>query len=171
MTDFVTALAKRYPNRTFGRFNHATDNVQIQFYRAVGGRASDFAPRLRAAERALKKQPNYRSFLACGSEHCSFDRSTFYTTTVGGARLRDWVADLAAGKDVDCPECRPRGQPKVITLRMPSWASISSKPWLTSSSVSRWERSASTSISPGEPAVDEQRHLRPALHAAERASR
>ena len=39
-------------------------------------------------------------------------------------------------------------QPKVITLRMPSCASISSKPWLTSSSVSRCESSASTSISP-----------------------
>ena len=35
-----------------------------------------------------------------------------------------------------------------ITLRMPSWASISSKPRLTSSRVIRWEMNGSTSISP-----------------------
>ena len=35
-----------------------------------------------------------------------------------------------------------------ITLRIPSWASISSKPRLTSSSVIRWEMNGSTSISP-----------------------
>ena len=51
---------------------------------------------------------------------------------------------------------------------MPSWASISSKPRLTSSSVSRCEMNGSTSISPGEPAVDELRHLLAALDAAER---
>src|SRR5689334_14035153 len=38
--------------------------------------------------------------------------------------------------------------PNPITLRMPSCASISSKPWLTSSSVMWWERKGSTSIFP-----------------------
>ncbi len=63
--------------------------------------------RLRTAESELKELPNYRSFLACGRDHCAFDRSTFYSTTTGGVRLRDWVADLEAGKDVTCPECEP----------------------------------------------------------------
>lgn len=106
MVEFLTALAKRYPERTFARFNHAQDGVRVQFYEAVGGRPNDFAPRLRAAERALKRLPNYRSFLACGSEHCAFDRFTFYSVETGGVRLRDWVADLSAGKDVECPGCR-----------------------------------------------------------------
>src|SRR4051812_1269906 len=35
-----------------------------------------------------------------------------------------------------------------ITLLMPSWASMSSKPRLTSSSVIRWETNAPTSMSP-----------------------
>ena len=35
-----------------------------------------------------------------------------------------------------------------ITLRMPSWSCISSKPWLTSSSVIRCEMNGSTSMSP-----------------------
>ena len=51
---------------------------------------------------------------------------------------------------------------------MPSWASISSKPRLTSSSVMRWEMNGSTSISPVHPAVDQLRHLVAALDAAER---
>lgn len=38
--------------------------------------------------------------------------------------------------------------PKAMTLRMPSWAAISSKPVLTSGSVIRCEMKASTSISP-----------------------
>src|SRR4051794_40736591 len=45
-------------------------------------------------------------------------------------------------------ELRDRRHWKVITDRMPSCASISSKPRLTSSSEMRWEMSGSTSISP-----------------------
>jgi hypothetical protein len=30
---------------------------------------------------------------------------SFYSVEAGGVRLRDWVADLAEGEDVDCPEC------------------------------------------------------------------
>jgi hypothetical protein len=40
------------------------------------------------------------------------------------------------------------GQPNSITLRMPSWASISSKPLFTSSSDIRCEMKESTSMSP-----------------------
>ena len=74
--------------------------------RGLQREANNFEPRLRAAERTLKKLPNYRSYLACGSEHCAFDRFTFYSITTGGGRLRDWVADLASGRNVDCPECK-----------------------------------------------------------------
>src|SRR6266516_4688497 len=48
---------------------------------------------------------------------------------------------------------------------MPSWASISSKPWFTSSRLSLCETNGSTSISP---AIDQLRHLVAALDAAER---
>ena len=44
---------------------------------------------------------------------------------------------------------------KVITLRMPSWASISSKPRLTSSSVSRCEMNGVDVDVAGEVALDE----------------
>jgi hypothetical protein len=90
---------------TFARFNHASDGVQESFYAAVGGKPGGFEPRLRAAERTLKRLPNYRSYLACGSNHCALPTDEFYSLRVGGVRLRDWVADLARGRDVRCPTC------------------------------------------------------------------
>jgi hypothetical protein len=108
MVEFLRGLARAHPRRTFARFNHVRDGVQEQFYAAVGADPSGFAPRLRAAERELKRLPNYRSYLACGTAHCAFQGGEFYSLRVGGVRLRDWVADLAAGRDVDCPECRGR---------------------------------------------------------------
>jgi Pectinacetylesterase len=108
MVEFLRGLARAHPRRTFARFNHVRDGVQERFYSAVGADPSGFAPRLRAAERELKRLPNYRSYLACGTAHCAFQGSEFYSLRVAGVRLRDWVAGLAAGRDVDCPECRGR---------------------------------------------------------------
>jgi hypothetical protein len=109
MTEYVTALARRYPTRTFARFNYAQDAVQEQFYVAVGGRPGGFAPRLRTAERTLKRVPNYRSYLACGSSHCVLPRERFHDERVDGVLVRDWVAGLAAGRDVTCPTCAASG--------------------------------------------------------------
>jgi pimeloyl-ACP methyl ester carboxylesterase len=109
MVEYLTALARRYPDRTFARFNHAGDDVQEAFYEAVGGPRGSFERSLRRAERTLKRLPNYRSFLACGDEHCSFPSPSFYSTRVAGVSLRDWLARLAAGRSVSCPTC-PRGR-------------------------------------------------------------
>ena len=107
MVEYLTALARRFPRRTFARFNFAEDDVQRRFYEAVGGDPDDFEPRLRAAERTLHRRlRNYRSYTACGSSHCVLPLERFYTLRVGGVRVRDWVARLAAGKDVKCGECR-----------------------------------------------------------------
>jgi hypothetical protein len=106
MESFVRRLAQTYPERTFARFNHAADDVQGQFYRAVGGDPARFEGELRAVEERLKRLPNYRSYLACGTGHCAFTTHEFATLEVEGVRLRDWVADLAAGRDVACPTCR-----------------------------------------------------------------
>ena len=68
-----------------------------------------------------------------------------------GDRLRPGLTPPRAGGAAGlCPAKATRGRwpQKRSTLRMPSCASISSKPRFTSSSVRRWESSASTSISP-----------------------
>ena len=106
MAEYLTALAKRYPRRTFARFNYATDAVQERFYIAVGGAPGGFEPRLRRAEARLKRLPNYRSYLACGTDHCVLPRPTFFTLRVAGVAVRDWAQRLATGKNVGCPTCR-----------------------------------------------------------------
>jgi Pectinacetylesterase len=105
MVQFLTGLARAHPRLTFARFNHRQDAVQERFYEAVGGKFDGFPPRLVAAERTLKRLPNYRSYLACGFNHCALPTDEFYSLSVDGVRLRDWVADLAAGRNVGCPTC------------------------------------------------------------------
>jgi hypothetical protein len=106
MVQFLTALTRAHPDRTFARFNHRNDAVQERFYEAVGGEFDGFPRRLEAAERNLKRLPNYRSYLACGFNHCALPTEEFYSLRVDGVPLRDWVADLASGRDVKCPTCR-----------------------------------------------------------------
>jgi Pectinacetylesterase len=106
MVEYLRALAKRYPRRTFARFNYASDDVQERFYAAVGGNTAGFEPRLRRAETQLKRLSNYRSYLACGGDHCVLPRETFFTLRVRGVHVRDWVRRLAAGGNVGCPTCR-----------------------------------------------------------------
>ena len=60
---------------------------------------------MRATEERLKRLENYRSYLACGSNHCALPTQEFYSLRVNGTSLGDWVADLARGKDVRCPTC------------------------------------------------------------------
>lgn len=108
MVEFLERLARAHPRRTIARFNHASDDVQERFYAALGDTPAGFEPRLRAAERRLKRLPNYRSYLACGGAHCALPSEEFYGLSVSRVRLRDWVANLAAGKDVSCPTCLPR---------------------------------------------------------------
>jgi hypothetical protein len=106
MVEFLTRLTKAHPKVMFARFNHAGDDVQERFYAALGANPAGFEPRLRAAERALKRRPNYRSYLACGGNHCALQTYEFDSLRVEGVLLRDWVADLARGRDVRCPTCR-----------------------------------------------------------------
>jgi hypothetical protein len=106
MERFLRRLARAHPRRTFARFNYASDNVQEAF--DVAGELLPFERRLRAAETRLKRLPNYRSYLACGGDHCVLPRPRFYRLRVAGVRVRDWAANLAAGRDVGCPTCRGR---------------------------------------------------------------
>jgi Pectinacetylesterase len=106
MESFLRRLARAHPRRTFARFNYASDDVQERY--DVTGERRSFEQRLRAAEARLKRLPNYRSYLACGGDHCVLPQPHFFTLRVGGIRFRDWAVDLAAGRNVDCPTCRGR---------------------------------------------------------------
>ena len=104
----VRDLAQANPQTTFARFNYANDAIQRRFDAPIQPSRTPFEQRLRAAETRLKRLPNHRSYLACGTEHCVLPDDAFYSLAVDGVRVRDWVADLASGRDVDCPTCRGR---------------------------------------------------------------
>lgn len=106
MEQFLARSARAHPRATYARFNHADDAVQRRFYEALGGDPAKFQGQLRAVEERLKKLKNYRSYLACGTGHCAFTTAEFGTLEVEGVPLRDWVSDLAKGRDVSCPTCR-----------------------------------------------------------------
>jgi hypothetical protein len=106
MAGYLGELARRFPRRVFARFNFAGDDVQEQFFAAVGGDPDTFSRRLRRTEASLvRRLSNYRSFLACGDAHCALPDARFYSVRVDGVALRDWVAGLAAGRSVGCPRC------------------------------------------------------------------
>jgi len=49
--------------------------------------------------------PNYRAFTPGGDLHWVTPRAEFYTYAINVMRFRDWVADIAAGKDVLTLHC------------------------------------------------------------------
>ncbi len=104
----LRGLAEANPRATFARFNYANDAIQRRFDAPIQSARTPFEQRLRASETRLKQLPNYRSYLACGTEHCVLPEEAFYSLTVDGVRVRDWAADLAAGRDVGCPTCPGR---------------------------------------------------------------
>ena len=106
MEAFLRRLVRAHPRQAFARFNYASDDVQERY--DVTGERTPFERRLRAAEERLKRLPNYRSYLACGGDHCVLPQYRFYSLRVAGVRFRDWAARLATGRNVGCPTCRGR---------------------------------------------------------------
>jgi hypothetical protein len=49
--------------------------------------------------------PNFRSYVGWGEGDCMLVKPDFYTHQTNGVRLRDWVAAVAAGEDVDNVQC------------------------------------------------------------------
>lgn len=106
MASFYNAVADFYPNVTFAQFNTERDSVQVRYHTAGGESASSFAQAMADAISAIHaKSPNFRSFTAEGDVHCIMPRNDFYSRQVNGVLFRDWVADLAAGREVESVQC------------------------------------------------------------------
>lgn len=107
--------ARAFPNQTFAQYTTYLDRVQIGFFFLQGGgetpeaAGGNWLTGMRANLTGLNGSlPNFRSYMAWGNSHCATDKPDFYTYQVNGVRLRDWVADLAAGqpvRTVNCTEC------------------------------------------------------------------
>ena len=100
-----SAIASFFPTAMFSQFNNRLDSVQIFFYALTKGSislsdAADWTNGMTAnVERISATSPNFRAYLASGTEHCVINRPSFYTQTVGTRRFTDWISDLLRGQD------------------------------------------------------------------------
>jgi hypothetical protein len=75
----------------------ATDRILRRPRRPSAGFPAALLRSLRAIHRAA---PNFRSILVLGHGRCVLPTPAYNHQTVDGVRLRDWVADLVAGRPV-----------------------------------------------------------------------
>ncbi len=100
-----TSIAGFYPTASFSQFNVRADSVQIFFYALSKGTISatdaiDWSAKMVSnVEQISAENPNFRAYLAGGSEHCVINRPSFYTQAVGGKKFSDWVTTLLSGAD------------------------------------------------------------------------
>ena len=126
MARFYAAVANHYPEHVFAQVNTAHDAVQIEYFLAAtdsggmssggSGRGSSRGPggcgdgswedELQASLAEIQAwAPNFRSYLAGGDGHCILPLPEFYSLRVEGVRFRDWMDDLAGGREVEDVRC------------------------------------------------------------------
>lgn len=100
-----TAVARFFPTAWFSQFNNRADAVQVFFYALSKGSISptdaiDWSAKMAAnVEEISALNPNFRAYVAGGSEHCIINRPSFYTQAVSGRKFSDWVGALLSGAD------------------------------------------------------------------------
>jgi Pectinacetylesterase len=94
----------------FARIDYAYDSTQESWFAHLGIAARDLRSRIKANETQIEGAGvNVHSYVAPGKEHVVFDDGPFYTETVDGEKLVDWVSRLIEGEPVDdvhCLKCR-----------------------------------------------------------------
>jgi hypothetical protein len=97
------------PNIVFARHDYAFDRTQVFFAGLAGIPADDLVSLIDANEVQIETAGvNLWSYISPGDDHTVLHRDAFYTQTVEGVRLVDWVTSLVAGDtvaDVHCMVC------------------------------------------------------------------
>ena len=95
------------PDIVFARVDYAYDATQESWFPFVGVPAGDLLSRIDANEAEIEDAGvNVHSYVAPGEEHVVFGDGPFYTETVDGDALVDWVTRLIEGEPVDDVHCR-----------------------------------------------------------------
>jgi hypothetical protein len=107
---FYIASANRFPDAVFAQYNSAHDESQYFGLSLVGVTEVSLPEILQASYNEIREATpgNFFTYTAGGSLHVILPRSQFYTYQVDGMRLRDWVAALAAGEEIEdvmCIDC------------------------------------------------------------------
>jgi hypothetical protein len=94
-------VARAAPRVQLTQINAVDDGVQRRFLQLRGIADTRVAEWLGRNMAELRRSiPGFRAYFMPGAEHTVLRRPWFYTTSVDGAPLRDWVARLLTGKEV-----------------------------------------------------------------------
>ncbi|HEX2783540.1 MAG TPA: pectin acetylesterase-family hydrolase [Ilumatobacteraceae bacterium] len=100
---------KHDPDIIFGRHDYAFDAVQKLFAGLAGFPADDLVSLIDANETEIEKGGvDLHSYISPGQSHTVLSKPEFYTETVEGVPLVDWVSDLIRRQpdlDVHCTDC------------------------------------------------------------------
>jgi hypothetical protein len=106
LTEFYKSAAKLFPQHRFVQFNTAQDKAQRFFYKSVGGQPEDWRSQMQANMSNLDQHlSNFRYYVGWGEHHVALLSEVFYRHQVNGTRLRNFVDDLANGRDVASVQC------------------------------------------------------------------
>lgn len=112
MTYIYQSLANHHTAHTFSQYNTLADSTQIFYYTTMGGGsgAAWTQQMVKSMDDLIKGATSFRAYVAPGKKHCIIPYDEFYTVSVGGTKLVDWLADMVAGKPVKsvrCASCTP----------------------------------------------------------------
>jgi hypothetical protein len=112
--DLYIRVGAHYPSNLVSQYNTYDDENQRFYYEAMGGTAADWSAQMRAKiANIIEQTPNFRSFMAGGTQHGVLPYPEFYTYAADGVRVRDWVADLVDGREVDNVQCGTCSMPEL----------------------------------------------------------
>ena len=96
------SAAKSAPRVRFAQYNSADDATQLAFLAQMGTKVTSVSRLLALTlEQIHDGTPWFRSYTAPGRTHAILRSNALYTTTVGGARLSEWIGSLVNGDPVD----------------------------------------------------------------------
>ena len=108
--DLFVQAGKHDPEIIFGRHDYAFDFVQTIFSGLLGFPADDLVSQIDANGTKIDQGGvDLHSYIAPGQGHTVLSSAAFYTETVEGVPLVDWVTDLIKRKpdlDVHCTDCK-----------------------------------------------------------------
>jgi hypothetical protein len=102
----LTKANEYYPTGSASEFGTSYDILESITYQIMGGQLSDWHSQMEANLTDLTAQvPRFRYLVSAGTDHVVLDQPDFYEYQVNGTSLRDWVDDLANGRDVSSSQC------------------------------------------------------------------
>jgi Pectinacetylesterase len=106
----VVQAGKHVPGMPIAQINTAYDETQQAFAKLAGFPNADLQTMIDENTKSIEAAGvPVHSWVGPGTVHTILTRPSFYTVTVNGTRLRNWVADFVDGKDVPdvhCTDCK-----------------------------------------------------------------